>query len=726
MRHTRATERRREAWGLALMILVAAGCSTPNTTSADDTLSSADGSASLTEEQQALLATAAETASTCDILDPTRCLLPFPSSHFLSFDESTPTGRRVAFASESMPKNADGTAVDPTDWNRSDGFSPMSPMLAYFNRIDLGASNLVGQGEIESSLADDSTSMLIDLTDGIRLPHWVEIDQQTDDPAQRLTIMRPAVAMPEGHHIAVVYRHLVDDRQRTIQPTPSFLAIRDRLDASSSTAQRALDDRAIEIDALLESLTEFGVQRFEVTLAWDFWVASAESTTGPLLAMRDDMFKRFALASPTYGVDEVIEDPAQLPDGIGRIVRGIVQVPSYLDGDGGVGTGAVRDANGLPKWSGKTLDMPFSCMLTKRQLGRVSGAVEPALPVVYGHGLLGSHREVERGDLAKSAADQNFMHCATDWLGMSENDIQGAIAALTDLSKFGAVVDRMMQGIVGQLALARVLRHPNGFSKHPAFQPCNGPPNAFCPFPPVSTYDVDEVFYDGNSQGGIMGAAATAVSTEWTKATLGVPGMAYSILLNRSVDWTTYEAILNPAYPDKIDQQIIFGLIQMLWDRGEGSGYIHHLTDDPLPGTPEHQVILEVAFGDHQVANVTAEIMARTVGMEIHDPALADGRHPDAAPYFELPPIQFYPSRSSALFYWDSGTLSPPAGNINPTKSEQYLASCDADSDSAECRDPHEDPRDQPGFWLQKRTFFDSGTIIDPCGETACVSVPEG
>ena len=689
MRHTRATERRREAWGLALMILVAAGCSTPNTTSADDTLSSADGSASLTEEQQALLATAAETASTCDILDPTRCLLPFPSSHFLSFDESTPTGRRVAFASESMPKNADGTAVDPTDWNRSDGFSPMSPMLAYFNRIDLGASNLVGQGEIESSLADDSTSMLIDLTDGIRLPHWVEIDQQTDDPAQRLTIMRPAVAMPEGHHIAVVYRHLVDDRQRTIQPTPSFLAIRDRLDASSSTAQRALEDRAIEIDALLESLTEFGVQRSEVTLAWDFWVASAESTTGPLLAMRDDMFKRFALASPTYGVDEVIEDPAQLPDGIGRIVRGIVQVPSYLDGDGGVGGSmslSVKDG-GLP---------PDSVVQTDDEI------------------------------LAASAEAQNFMHCATDWLGMSENDIQGAIAALTDLSKFGAVVDRMMQGIVGQLALARVLRHPNGFSKHPAFQPCNGPPNAFCPFPPVSTYDVDEVFYDGNSQGGIMGAAATAVSTEWTKATLGVPGMAYSILLNRSVDWTTYEAILNPAYPDKIDQQIIFGLIQMLWDRGEGSGYIHHLTDDPLPGTPEHQVILEVAFGDHQVANVTAEIMARTVGMEIHDPALADGRHPDAAPYFELPPIQFYPSRSSALFYWDSGTLSPPAGNINPTKSEQYLASCDADSDSAECRDPHEDPRDQPGFWLQKRTFFDSGTIIDPCGETACVSVPEG
>ena len=41
------------------------------------------------------------------------------------------------------------------------------------------------------------------------------------------------------------------------------------------------------------------------------------------------------------------------------------------------------------------------------------------------------------------------------------------------------------------------------------------------------------------------------------------------------------------AYPDPIDQQFDFSLIQMLWDRGEGAGYAQHLTDDPLPGTPE-------------------------------------------------------------------------------------------------------------------------------------------
>ena len=55
-------------------------------------------------------------------------------------------------------------------------------------------------------------------------------------------------------------------------------------------------------------------------------------------------------------------------------------------------------------------------------------------------------------------------------------------------------------------------------------------------------------------------------------------------------------------------------LIQLLWDRGEANGYAHHITSDPLPGTPAHNVLMHVAFGDHQVANVTAEVEARTIG----------------------------------------------------------------------------------------------------------------
>src|ERR1700694_5606869 len=60
----------------------------------------------------------------CDPLDPTACLLPFPNDFFTVADPSTGTGRRVHLALSAMPRNAAGIAIDPTEWNRNDGFSP--------------------------------------------------------------------------------------------------------------------------------------------------------------------------------------------------------------------------------------------------------------------------------------------------------------------------------------------------------------------------------------------------------------------------------------------------------------------------------------------------------------------------------------------------------------------------------------------------------------------------
>ena len=62
--------------------------------------------------------------------------------------------------------------------------------------------------------------------------------------------------------------------------------------------------------------------------------------------------------------------------------------------------------------------------------------------------------------------------------------------------------------------------------------------------------------------------------------------MNYSTLLQRSSDFATYEAILNPAYPDELDRIIGFSVVQMLWDRAEADGYAEHMTDNPYPGTP--------------------------------------------------------------------------------------------------------------------------------------------
>ena len=91
--------------------------------------------------------------------------------------------------------------------------------------------------------------------------------------------------------------------------------------------------------------------------------------------------------------------------------------------------------------------------------------------------------------------------------------------------------------------------------------------------------DTSKLYYNGNSQGGILGGALTAVSPDFTRASLGVPAMGYSTLLTRSIDFDAYSRILYPAYPNELSRPLALSLIQMLWDRGEPNGYAHRMTD---------------------------------------------------------------------------------------------------------------------------------------------------
>src|SRR3712207_2673163 len=99
----------------------------------------------------------------------------------------------------------------------------------------------------------------------------------------------------------------------------------------------------------------------------------------------------------------------------------------------------------------------------------------------------------------------------------------------------------------------------------------------------------------------------------------------------------SYGDVYYTTYPNKLEQQIGFAMIQMLWDRGEANGYAHHMTSDPLAGTPAHEVLLHVAYGDHQVANVAAEVEARTIGAATNVGFLAPGRHWSVDPTFGMP-----------------------------------------------------------------------------------------
>src|SRR5215207_4983179 len=142
---------------------------------------------------------------TCDPIASGACLLPFPNDRF-TVPADTPTGLRVQVPIEGMPTNAAGTPIDPTEWNRNDGFSPGSMVLADVPGLDLQATFGLPAGvqvldRPAASLADDAPIVLLDLDTGQRVPYYAELDHHPGAVAagRQLLIVRPLVNLVAGH-----------------------------------------------------------------------------------------------------------------------------------------------------------------------------------------------------------------------------------------------------------------------------------------------------------------------------------------------------------------------------------------------------------------------------------------------------------------------------------------------------------------------------------------------
>jgi hypothetical protein len=577
----------------------------------------------------------------CTASSARACLLPWPNDAFTVADPTTATGRRLSIPADGTPRNAAGAAIDVTDQNRADGFSPGSAVLVDLPGLDPVASGLAPSTDIGASLADDAPIRITDTVTGERWPYFAELDAQAADDADRLLMIHPAVSLTEGHTYEVSIGDLVD----------------------------------VNGDPLVAPLSR-----------WTFTVASADSLSGRVRAMRDDAYASLVDAPPSFAVTDIADR-----DGL-RIVDGTIDVPNYLSGDGSPGATMLLDDTGSPVRSTTSPTYParFHCVLP-------AAPAAPVPVIVYGHGLLGDRNEVEALSFAASIGVAGA--CATDWIGMTGDDIGNVATILADLSRFPEQADRMQQGLLNFQLLGRALNDERAFAADPAFQTATGDPI----IAPGATQFV------GNSQGGILGGAASAVSTEWQRVVLGVPGINYSLLLHRSSDWPQFQAVFDTAYANAVDRVIALQLIQLLWDRGENNGYVQHLTADPYPGISAKQVLLVEAFGDHQVSNVSTEVLARTIGARAHTPAIGPGRSNDRLPHWGIEPLDYAAVPQASLIMWDFGTPAPPTVNLPPTDPEYG-------------RDPHGAASAEPRVLTQAVTFLLTGTLSDACGGAACTS----
>jgi len=675
-------------------------------------------------------------ATGCDAIDTFACLLPFPNDLYTRRDPGTKTGRRVDLSLLAMPRNVAGKPIDPTDMNRADGFSPGSPIITKIRGLDtdaqLAAISFKGEGiartwSPERSQSANAPIAVINARTGEKQMVFAELDHSMDAlgaaPADRALIIRPAKNFREGE------RYIVALRLPGQSVDPTFKAYRDNTPLPSPFDEQ----RRAHFEDLFKTLDAAGIARADLTQAWDFTVASGDSIAGRMLEIRNDAFRqlgdgdladlevegrapKFTLTRITdylcdrgvgFPADAVVVDGCpggETSDGkIAYDVKGTMDVPCYLSNPGCAparSSFVLDPRTNLPvQLPGNTMKVDFTCRiprvaLEKPRQSRVS---------LYGHGLLGGQSEIGQGQIRAMASEYNFIFCATNWAGMAAEDLPNVATILADLSNFNTLADRVQQGMLNFLYLGRLMIHPAGLSSQRPFQTSSGEP----------LIDQRRLFYDGNSQGGIIGGALAAVAPDFTRATLGVTGMNYSTLLNRSVDFgagkppteggVEYAWPMYTAYPQRNERQLMFGLIQMLWDRAEGNGYAQHVSAEPYNNTPQHRVMMMVGWADHQVSPMTAEIQARTMGAKVlRRDMIRPWRAWTINPFVGLDEVRNKNDDASVLTVWDGG--SRPVPNSNTTISREV-----AD-------DPHEWIRNTPWARAMKAAFlsYDS-EIADTC-----------
>ena len=502
-------------------------------------------------------------ADECEVLNNVECLLPYPSSRFLVTDPSTDTGLRVDFPAIGMPSVL-GPAWSPAPYNQLDGFSPMSQVLMHFPQgVDLeltDAGRLLAPGccsqpagppwidtrtYIDRSLDLDSPSVLMRADTGERILHWLEVDGRATGaniPDRQVVFLRPGESLVPGERYIVAMRNLKAANGDDIVAEAAFDALRD----NELTGIPAIENRRAQMESdVFTPLTNNGVARNDLVLAFDFTVQSEDQLNRQMLSMRDQAFDwldtvESNIGQVTFSVSATTPiSPCNPGDVVWRKVSGTYQSPLFLTGQP-VQSGAQFlnvDGNDVPVQNGfmhAPFDVTIPCSV-------FDGGVT-SRPIVLGHGIFGTGEGmVDTVPFTKSQfADWTYIGGATDWIGLSSRRddptsdflwIGLNIVGLgsSQFNNFPAFPDRLRQGMLNTLVLGKMMKL-GLFNRHTSFE--KSPGVGVFPGP------TEEMYYYGISLGGVHGTWFAGLTPDVDRFGLDVPSVNFSCLLQRSTQFS--------------------------------------------------------------------------------------------------------------------------------------------------------------------------------------------
>lgn len=642
-------------------------------------------------------------AEYCDITQADLCLFPFPNDFFTREDAATPTGKRVNFDPLSMPVNTQGIGIDPTEFNRSDGFSIGGTILTRVEGVDLavtGAASIVDMG---ASMDATAPIQVIDAETGERQLIWAELDQNPAPGEPQALMIRIGKALQNGTRYIVVLQNLMDAEGNAIDPTDAFRVYQEAIPSDVPE----LEARREHFESLFSTLTDLGIERDDLYQVWDFTTASIENTSARALHMRDTSLSGLSGQAPAITIESVVDSNSGENANIGREIEGTITVPNFLNTAEAVPGSRLNftndDPDALPaQLNGEgTVEVPFICVVSQAAFVDAADGDTDTRAIVVGHGVFGD-RFAAQG-LGFGAELTNGLFCAMDWWGMSNADLPTVAAILGNLSLFPTMPDRLQQAFLNKVFLSEAIVNVGGFQALPAFRDDSG----------NILYRTDNVQYNGVSMGSVYGGALTALSPHFDYSVLDLAGMNWSLIIQRSNLWSTFSIFLDPAYPNPMEQALALALMQGPWDRADSNGYAHHITQNPLPGSKLSRVLINSPIGDQILTETAAELMQRSLGVQRHNPSIVDGRHIAVEPYLGIAPITTYPFEGNAVMHWDSGPFPIAGRDGTPLQRPENLPRNLG-------YDTHGMPIGQESAWTQKATFWRTGIVVNVCGAQPC------
>lgn len=592
-------------------------------------------------------------------------LTPFPSAHFVGDDGHLALPDTFPMADGGTP-----FPVERLTWR--DGFSVVQTTVVQPD-VALDGASLPGPDDVG---ADGAGVQLWDLTDGVQLPAFAELDawcsDVADDPAcddeLPTLLVRPLQPMPAGHRVAVAITDDVRTADGDPWTGPAWFA-----DLRAGDPAPDLVAWQEHYDELVGTLQDLGVDG--VVLAVDFPVGDG---TAPTRAMAD------AVSLPTaWSLDATwdADEGGSVPPRTWKKAEGSFTVDAWLVDD----TTFVLDAGGVPALQGSV-----EADLYVHVPDSVRGATPGSVPVwIFGHGIFSKPGDyldqdddpsamLELADLAGAVV------VATTWRGLTQSDLLTAVNVGNDFGRVPELTDKLAVGVANTIALRQLLTDGDLLAD-PFFE-------GLFPDGRVAAADLR---YHGISLGGIEGATYMALDDTMPHGVLHVGGSAWSTMLERSSNWTQFEVLVGAGIPSPADRQLLYAASQLFWDQADPAGYAGDLAG--------RSVLWQESMGDEQVPNITTESIARGAGATLLTPAVE-------APW--------------GLSAADGPLAGPVLAQFDPQVGRPPQENRPADVSGA-----HGGPRHWDGTLQQSLRFLDPddpGVVDHYCGDAACTASNPG